>query len=71
MHVSAAQYRRIMEFQQKLDRKGRKEHRGNNLWCFLFANFAFFVVNSSLAPACRTAAFEHFGGKSIQVPVHE
>jgi len=50
-----------MQFQQKFNRKERKEHRDKTLW-FFFAIFAFFVVNSSLVAACRAASFASFRG---------
>jgi len=49
-----------MQFQQNFNRKERKEHRDNNLCCFLFAIFVFFVVNSSLVAACRAGPFAPF-----------
>jgi hypothetical protein len=48
------------DFNKILTAKQRKEHRDKNLLCFLFAIFAFFVVNSALVVACRAGLFEHF-----------
>ena len=38
-----------------LTAKQRKEHRVKNLWCFFFAIFAFFVVNSAWVAVSRIA----------------
>jgi hypothetical protein len=61
----AVQQSKIMQFQQDLNHKERKEHRDKNLWRFFFAIFAFFAVNSSLVAACRAGPFAPFRGHSV------
>ena len=56
-----------MQFQQNFNRRERKERRDRNLWCFFFAIFVFFVVNSSSVAAGRAKLFAPFRGYLIVV----